>query len=220
MTEAAESYHDLEKVSAWLAETGLADLALYEGRFTDAVTILEKGAAADRAARRLDAAADKFSLLAYAQIQRQQQASGVAAARSALEVDPKGVKTRFQAAQIFVAGNEIEKAQELAKELGSEVQIEPQAFGKLIEGEAALKNGDGRQAVKLFIEANSLLDSWIGRFDLGRAYLEIGAFAQADSEFDRCLKRRGEALAIFLDECQRTDIFRQFIIIKDGFGRA
>jgi hypothetical protein len=45
-----------------------------------------------------------------------------------------------------------------------------------------------------------LLDTWIGRFTLGRAELEAGAFAQADSEFDRCETRRGEALALFLDE--------------------
>ena len=49
-------------------------------------------------------------------------------------------------------------------------------------------------------EANTLLDTWIGRFDLGRAYLEAGLFTQADSEFDRCIKRRGEALSLFLDE--------------------
>ena len=45
-----------------------------------------------------------------------------------------------------------------------------------------------------------LLDTWIGRFELGRAYLEIGAFTEADSEFDRCITRRGESLALFLDE--------------------
>ena len=48
--------------------------------------------------------------------------------------------------------------------------------------------------------ANGLLDTWIGHYHLGRAYLEAGVFTQADSEFDRCLKRRGEALALFLDE--------------------
>jgi hypothetical protein len=63
-----------------------------------------------------------------------------------------------------------------------------------------LKNKDARQAVKIFSDANGLLDTWIGHFDLGRAYLEISQFAQADSEFDRCLKRRGEALALFIDE--------------------
>ena len=44
------------------------------------------------------------------------------------------------------------------------------------------------------------MDSWVGRFDMGRAFLEANAFAEADSEFDRCIKRRGEALSLFLDE--------------------
>ena len=66
----------------------------------------------------------------------------------------------------------------------------------LLAGEAK----DARLAIKLFTEANGLLDTWLGHFDLGRAYLEAGAPLQADSEFDRCLKRRGEALALFLDE--------------------
>jgi hypothetical protein len=45
-----------------------------------------------------------------------------------------------------------------------------------------------------------MLDTWIGHFDLGRAYLAAGQFPQADSEFDRCFKRRGETLSLFLDE--------------------
>jgi len=57
-----------------------------------------------------------------------------------------------------------------------------------------------REAIKALTEANTLLDTWIGHFDLGRAYLEAGAATQADSEFDRCIRRRGEALALFLDE--------------------
>ncbi len=40
----------------------------------------------------------------------------------------------------------------------------------------------------------------MGHFDLGRAYLEARQFTQADSEFDRCLKRRGEALPLLLDD--------------------
>ena len=87
-----------------------------------------------------------------------------------------------------------------AASLAAELQAEPQAYAKLIEGDIALKGGDARQAIKLFSEANMLLDTWIGHYDLGRAYLDANAFIQADSEFDRCLGRRGEALALFLDE--------------------
>ncbi len=84
--------------------------------------------------------------------------------------------------------------------LAAELQAEPQAYAKMVEGEAAIKGGDPRMAIKLLTEANMLLDTWIGHYDLGRAYLEAGAFIQADSEFDRCIRRRGEALALFLDE--------------------
>jgi tetratricopeptide (TPR) repeat protein len=77
---------------------------------------------------------------------------------------------------------------------------EPQAYAKLIEGEILLRKGESRAAVRAFSEANALVDTWIGRFNLGRAYLEAGALTEADSEFDRCIKRRGEALALFLDE--------------------
>ena len=37
-------------------------------------------------------------------------------------------------------------------------------------------------------------------YDLGLVYLEAGAFAEADSEFDTCLKRRGEVLELFMDD--------------------
>ena len=63
-----------------------------------------------------------------------------------------------------------------------------------------MSDGDNRKAVRFLTEANTLIDTWIGHFDLGRAYLDSGAFMQADSEFDRCFTRRGEALSLFLDE--------------------
>ena len=44
-----------------------------------------------------------------------------------------------------------------------------------------------------------MLDTWIGRFYLGRAYLDAGAFTEADTEFDQCTKRRGEAIELFDD---------------------
>ena len=75
-----------------------------------------------------------------------------------------------------------------------------EAYAKILEGRLALEQGDVRQAIKLLTEANTLLDTWIGHYDLGRAYLEAGAFALADAEFDTCIKRRGEALSLLLNE--------------------
>jgi hypothetical protein len=51
------------------------------------------------------------------------------------------------------------------------------------------------------------VDTWLGRYLLGRAYLEAGAFTEADSELEICLKRRGEATAVFLDDVPSYHVF-------------
>jgi eukaryotic-like serine/threonine-protein kinase len=202
LQQVSETYQKLQNVSAWgasIAAAGRGDLALYQGRFGEAVQIFEKGAAADIATKKPDASADKFAMLAYAQLLRGDKRSALAAAQNAL-TKSQSVKIRFLAARAFVEGGEIAKARKLAASLASSLQDSPQAYAKLILGEAALKEHNSRQAIQSFTEANNLLDTWLGRFDLGRAYLEAGAFAEADSEFDRCIKRRGEALELFMDD--------------------
>jgi tetratricopeptide (TPR) repeat protein len=201
LSQAAESYHKLEKVSALgasMANISLADLDLFQGRFGEAVRLLEQGAAADLASKSPENAADEFAALAHAQLLRGQKAAALAAADKAL-ANSKSIKIRFLAAQIFAEEGQAPKAQKLATSLGSELAAEPQAYAKIIEGELSLKRGDARQAIKEFTDANQLLDTWIGRLELGRAYLEAGAFVEADAEFERCIKRCGEALELFMD---------------------
>ncbi|MBZ5604310.1 MAG: protein kinase [Acidobacteriia bacterium] len=197
---AAEAYHNLEKTLPSDAATGLADLAVYEGRYQDAANMLEKGAEQDLSGRRpdKDAAATKYWMLAHVQLLRKQNPAAMAAAKLALD-NNQGFQTRLVAGQVYVAIGEEAKARDLANGLANELQVEPQAYAKLIDGELAMKQGDGKAAVKLFTEANNLLDTWMGRFDLGRAYLQIEQYPDADSEFDRCIKRRGEATSLFLD---------------------
>ena len=200
--QAQETFQTLGKIDALGASymaSGLGDLALYEGRLADAARVFADGAAADLASKDPDRAANKFAALAYTQLLRQQKTAAIAAADKAL-AHSNAAKIRFLAARIFLEAGSIEKARTLAASLAKELQAEPQAYAKILDGETALHNGDARQAIKSFSDANAVLDTWIGHFDLGRAYLAAGAFTQADSEFDRCLKRRGEALALFIDE--------------------
>jgi hypothetical protein len=81
-----------------------------------------------------------------------------------------------------------------------------------------LNGGDPRVAVRVVEEANKLLDTWIGHFYLGRAYLQAGRLTEADSEFDRCLTRRGEALSLFLDE-EPTFAFLPAVYYYQGLVR-
>ena len=197
LPQAADTYRRLEKVSrlgASFATSGLADIAFYEGRFSDAVRTLEEGAAADLSGPNL-LAAEKVTALAYVQLSRGQKKLAVDAAERAQT--SKKANIRFLAARVFVAAGETAKARALAATLASDSQPEPQADAKLIDGEIALQAGNPHQAITTLTEANQLLDTWIGRFDLGRAYLEAGEFAEADGEFDRCIKRRGEALELY-----------------------
>ncbi len=199
--EATDTYQKLARLgesgASWAA-SGLADLALYEGRFADAAIILERAAAADLAAMHPDSAADKFAALANIQLARGDKRSALTAANNALG-SSKGTNIRFLTARVFVEAGELARARALASELASELQMDRQAYGTLIESELATKEGDARKAIKLASDANRQLDTWIGHFDLGKAYLEAAAFTQADSEFDICLKRRGEAVSLFLD---------------------
>jgi tetratricopeptide (TPR) repeat protein len=192
-------FAQVDALGASHAASGLADIAIYEGRFAEAIALLEPGAATDIATGQPDRAAAKLAAIAYAEVSRGRNDAAVAAAHRALEL-ASTAKIRLLAARVFAATGKIDSARELAMELGSALQAEPRAYGKIVDGEIALASGDTRTAIAALDEANTLLDTWIGRFTLGRAYLEARAYAQADSEFDRCMTRRGEALALFLDE--------------------
>jgi eukaryotic-like serine/threonine-protein kinase len=198
IAEAIKTYRQLEKISNYgqsFAAPGLADIALYEGRLGEAAQLLQQGAAVDLQARRTESAAADFALLGYTQVLRKQKAAALAALEKAL-ANGKTVSPRFHAARVYVAAGETGKARQLATEFASD-SPEPQADAKLIEGEIALQEKDPRKAIELFTEANKLLNTWIGWFDLGRAYLEAGLYVEADSEFDRCIKRRGDTLDLF-----------------------
>lgn len=202
LDRAAETYQKLGKVSAWgvsLAAAGLGDLALYKGDFQQAAQILEKGAAQDRAQQNPDAAANKLLMAGYADLQRGQKQPAIAAAERALAIS-HSVKTRFLAARVFVAAGAVDKAEKLAGSLAAEIQTSPQASAKLILGDIALAEHRPNEAIQRLTEAGKIMDSWLGHFDLGRAYLEAGGFAEADSEFDQCLKHRGEVLELFMDD--------------------
>jgi len=201
LPEAIKTYQELQKVSprgASLATFGLANLALYDGRYNEAVQILEKSVSADMAAKNFDGAADGFAMLSYAQLLLGRKQAAVAAADNAL-ANSQSLKIKFLAARTFVETGETAKAQKLATSLGAELLADPQAYSKLIMGEAALKGHDPQQALQLLTEAKNLADMWLVHLDLGLVYLEAGAFAEADSEFDTCIKRRGETLELFDD---------------------
>jgi len=203
ISDARANYEKLISLGAQgasMAASGLGDLAVYEGRFSDAARILQEGATADLAAKLGDQAATKLALLSQIRLNQQDTRAAVTAAEQAL-MHSRAVPIRFLAARTFVETGNTSRAQQEAMTLAGELESEPQAYAKVIDAEIALKAGDAKKAAGLLQEANKQFDTWIGHFDLGRAYLATeGAETRAESEFDECLKRRGEAVSLFIDE--------------------
>jgi tetratricopeptide (TPR) repeat protein/predicted Ser/Thr protein kinase len=199
--EATESYRRLETFGALSASTstdGRADLAAYQGNYGEAARILIQGATADAAGKMADNAARKYATLAnIEQLQGNSQAA-LTYIGKALAGTPS-IQIQFLASRVYVDAGDLPKAQKIATSLSAQSASEPQAYSKIILGMIALKRKDFKQAVDQITAANSLLDTWIGRFELGRADLEAGAFKEADAEFDQCVKRDGEAIELFMD---------------------
>jgi hypothetical protein len=209
--DAEDTYRKLETMGPFgksYAAGGLGDLAEYEGRFSVGARIFADGAAADLAAGNREDAALKLAALANSQLLRRQNTLAIATAERALVTSNSGV-VRFLAARVFVQADALVKARTEAARISlgtvamsnlsglgsSPVKLE--VYAKLIEAELAVKNQDARQAIRLLTEANASVDTWLGHFDLGLAYLRVPAFSNAAAEFDQCIRRRGEVLSLF-----------------------
>ena len=220
LENASRSYHQLESfgpVAASTATAGLADLAAYQASHADAVNILKKGAAADLAARNNDGAARKLVMLAQIEESRGNRNTAVANSDKALVLS-QGVPIQVLGAITYAEAGEFVKAQKLMTTLSSSLSSESQAYGKMIAGLIALKKKDTNEAIRQLTAGNNLLDTWIGRFELGRAYLEADAFTEADAQFDQCMKRRGEAIELF-DDNVPTFAYFPFVFYYEGRAR-
>jgi tetratricopeptide (TPR) repeat protein len=162
------------------------------------VRILTEGATADVTAKMADNAARKYAALANLEQLQGHQAAALSDLDKAL-ANSQSKQIKFLAAMTYIDAGDPAKAQKLAASLSSQRSSEPQAYGEIVTGLIALKKKDANEAIKQITAANLLLDTWIGRFELGRVYVDAGAFTEADSEFDQCVKRRGEAIELFMD---------------------
>jgi tetratricopeptide (TPR) repeat protein len=203
LADAARTYESLPKADdeegPSYKDAGLGDLAIHEGRYADAIRILTSAAAADEKANSPDKAANKYVAIAYAQLMRSQKGAAITSAKRAL-ANSQSVKIRFLAARVLMEAGATDPAEQIAIGLSKEPTAEPQAYASMLDGLRALAAGNHKQAIKSLSEGTAQFETWIGHFDLGRAYLAAGLFTQADSEFDRCLTRKGEALSLFVDE--------------------
>jgi tetratricopeptide (TPR) repeat protein len=198
--DAADTYRKLAGINssaASLAVYGLTDLALYQSRSGEAVAILQKGIADDLAQKNEVDAAKKYSLLAEAELMAGKNSEAITALDKAVALKKEAVL--FPAARTYAEAGQDAKATSLAAELHQKLEPMPQAQAEVVEGDVALHHDRSSDAIQHFQQAQRISDTWIGRFDLARAYIAAGAYTEADTELSTCYKRRGESTDVYVD---------------------
>jgi tetratricopeptide (TPR) repeat protein len=201
---------------ASLSNHGLADLAMYEGRTAEAIAILREGIAADEKSNNRSARAAKLALLGEAQLASGETGPAVGSAREAIALSRDDVSL-VPAAFVLLNADRVAEAKAIAESLGQQFQARSRAYAEMIEAGLSRKGGRLNESVDALGRARKLSDLWFGRFMLGTINVEASRHLLAQPDLELCLKRRGEATALFLDD---VPSFRYLAPLNYWLGRA
>jgi serine/threonine protein kinase len=168
-----------------------ADFALFEGRLGDAATALANGIQSDEHASN-PAVYDKWAMLADVRLRLGDKDGARAAAERALASGE--IATLYDAGRVLA-----EVGDEAAwKRAAARIAESPGQTSKLFVRLLAILGG--RHAGEATAGSSNLpagTDSFIECAELGKAYLDAGAFDDAARELEACATRRGDAVAGF-----------------------
>lgn len=184
---------------ASLAATGLADLALYEGRYGAAAEILEAAIARDARTPDREGLATKYIVLAEARVGQGRRGAAVTAVGRALATS-RDESVLLPAARMYITLDRNDDARALAKELGAAQDENSRAYGRIVDAELALDRGDIAGAIERLRRLLESTDLWIARFVLGHAYLQSKQYPEAMEQLNWCAVHQGEAAALFDEE--------------------
>ena len=205
------------------ATLGLADVSLYLGELGPARDLLRAGIERDLSEGVDPAAATKHVALAESFVIEGDDAAAIAAAQEALGLSSRE-SIRVAAAIVLVQSGESAAARDIAAALAAQLSTSSRAYGLMIEAAIQRQSGEYLAAIQTLRSALGVLDLWRIRYELGRTYLEAGFLAEAFDELDTCVQRRGEAVALFLDDVPTyrylADLHYWLARAQDGLGMA
>jgi tetratricopeptide (TPR) repeat protein/predicted Ser/Thr protein kinase len=203
--QAEEAYQKLAGIGvhgASLSAMGLADMALYQGKLSEGRSILELGIAGDISGKNPDAG-PKETALAGVRLLQGKKTEAIQAAQKAVRLSSEP-RVLFEAAEVYLDSGRMADALSLAKNLEADLKPDDQVYAHIIRSQARMHQGDRAGAIGELEEMQKEHDTWLGKFELGRADLEAGKCPDAYMQFEQCLKRVGEATAVFLDDVPTT----------------
>ena len=178
---------------------GDADIALAQAQPHDAELLLRDGIATDVRSGTLDLAHVKEAALAES-LWAQGQREAALAVADQLVIASHETTILVQAGHLYAAAHAGPRALRIAAQLDSHIDAEARSYAALIAGEVLLETAHPREALARFDAARKLSDTWLARFDTGRAFLALKLYPEAYQALDICTSRHGEGLALFLDD--------------------
>ena len=178
------------------AQLGRADLAMFQGRDSDALKLLRDAAAA--AEKEGDTGILAQNQVALAQVYLRLGQKGLAA-DAALKAATRGTheSVLVPAARVLIAVGRVDDARKIAQVLENMLQTQTVAYARLITAEIALQQGNYVAAIEGFRDSIRRRDTWLARYLVGKTYAETNHPAEAMDELNRCVKRLGEATDAF-----------------------
>jgi tetratricopeptide (TPR) repeat protein len=201
---------------ASLAAIGMADIAIYDGKPADAERLLMDGIAADQASGNEQGVASKRGALAKAYALQGKRKEALETLRVLTENAGTDAEL-VPAALLYDELGEPVQVKAIAERLAGQLQPQSRAYAKMLEGLLALRAERPVEAIDALKAALGLADLWLVRYTLGEAYLAAEYPAEAKSEFEACVKRRGETTALFLDD---TPTYRYYAPVPHQLAAA
>jgi tetratricopeptide (TPR) repeat protein len=140
----------------------------------------------------------------------------LAEVRAALELSDDD-DIAVPAATILIEADREAEASVIADKMEHQLPRRSRAFGKLLKATSALRRNQIAEGLGLLNEAKALADLWMIRLALGRAYVSAGRHVDALAELEACVKRAGEAAAIYLND---VPSYRVTVPLKYWLARA
>lgn len=179
---------------------GLADIESYIGNFPKVRELLEPAVETAFQSEDNVGAAGKLVIIAEAYLAEGNFEQAAETARKVI-ASSEQVSHRVSAAIVAIGAGELETARAIGDTMSQDLQAQSRAYGEMIQASLLREQGDYIGAIDKLQSAIIMADLWLIRFQLGRAYLDAGSFAEAADEFRTCgTTRIGEATAAFLDD--------------------
>ena len=172
------------------AQVARADLAIFQGRFDEAESLLRALAESHDA----EESTASWATLAELHAMTGKNAKAREAAKRALASD--GSVTRFRAARAVIRAGFPGDASETVKMFAERTNQRARLYAALLAAEIALASRDATAALAALARPG-LLDSWLVKATRARAYAMAGNGIAAKADADACWTRRGQGAMAF-----------------------